>query len=411
VLRYYWLDRPELGSRPGLSRQQIPVIQAELLAGPETVVLEADDDGRLNTLIDRFTALAAKAIPPAHPRTKVIGQTNRSEQALTWQWYLPPDLPEEQVRRLNHEQIAYLLSEVWPETPMHYLGGRTPLQAARSGQYVVALRAAILQMELSGESWGVLIDWPQFRARFGLAPEPTIDPQTVDIDKVPLSRLASIPPASLDDDRLVKLYLRAHQWGLTDVLIKSSHVIVDRPGLSARAEIHAFSLYGDLARESVNRRDRARALEWVRRGRAVEAPDRRAASAPHWDMTEVQIKACFDKVEDWVPELVAVLEHYRNNDEATAILTARLLDMGLIRVVSPPDRPNEVQVDTRALQQLINLYGPKVTSSSGYLGVSATKGEIWTPESEARGSPIWTPGSDVGSTAGSAKSRIILPGQ
>ena len=58
------------------------------------------------------------------------------------------------------------------------------------------------------------------------------------------------------------------------------------------------------------------------------------------------------------------------------------------------------------------MYGPKVTTSSGYLGVSATKGEIWTPESAAKGSgsAIWTPGSDAGGAAAGEKSRIILPG-
>ena len=89
-------------------------------------MLETDDDGRLNGLIDRFTAMAGKAVPPAHPRTKVVGQIDRSEHALSWHWYLPPELPEDERKRLDQEQTAYLMSEVWPETPMTYLGGRSP---------------------------------------------------------------------------------------------------------------------------------------------------------------------------------------------------------------------------------------------------------------------------------------------
>ena len=84
--------------------------------------------------------------------------------------------------------------------------------------------------------------------------------------------------------------------------------------------------------------------------------------------------------------------------------------MGLVQLVSPPDRPGEVMLDTRGLQHLMSLYGPKVTTAGGYLGVSATKGEIWTPASENKSSTIWTPGSDVGSVGGSPKPRIIVTG-
>jgi hypothetical protein len=409
---FYWLDRPRIDPRPGLSREQVPMIQAEILVGHDTAVLETQDDGRLNALIDRFTALAGKSIPPAHPRTKVIGQSSRSELALSCQWFLPPGLDEEESQRLNREQVAYLMTEVWPETPMTFLGGRTPLQAARSGHDRVALRAALLQMQLSGEPWVGLVDWLQFRSRFGLYPEPMIDPETVDIDQVRLARLALVPLSRLDDDRLVKLYLRAREWALSEVAMKAAHEIVDRPGLGARAEIETFSLYGSLAMEAVSSHDRAGALAWIRRGRAAEPADRRAASAPHWDMLEVQVKAyCGDKLDDWVPELAAVLNRYQGNEQATTYISATLMDMGLIRVATSPDRPDEVQLDPRPLQRLMELYGPKVTTSSGYLGVSATRGEIWTPGSEVQGSGIWTPGSDVGRAAGGEKPRIILPGQ
>ncbi len=139
---FYLLDRHRIDARPGLARQEIPLMLGEVLIGAETVVLETDDDGRLNSLIERFTTLAGKSIPPSHPRTKVIGQTSRSSHALSWHWYLPPDLPQDESERLNEEQIVHLTTAVWPDTPMTYFDGRTPLQAARSGRYKVVLRAA-----------------------------------------------------------------------------------------------------------------------------------------------------------------------------------------------------------------------------------------------------------------------------
>ena len=56
-----------------------------------------------------------------------------------------------------------------------------------------------------------------------------------------------------------------------------------------------------------------------------------------------------------------------------------LIDMGLLEMVPNPDRPGEVMLDSRPLQALMSEYGPRVTTASGRLGVSATKPEIWTP--------------------------------
>ena len=84
VAVFHWLDRPKVEARSGLSREQIPLVQADLLVGSDTVMMEAFDDGRLNDLIDQFTALAGRAVPPAHPRTKVIGtaQSRRTRDEL-----------------------------------------------------------------------------------------------------------------------------------------------------------------------------------------------------------------------------------------------------------------------------------------------------------------------------------------
>ena len=60
----------------------------------------------------------------------------------------------------------------------------------------------------------------------------------------------------------------------------------------------------------------------------------------------------------------------------------------------PARRPEEVTIDPRVLQALMAEYGPRVTTASGQLGVSAARGEIWTPGSAAGGGGggIWTPG-------------------
>jgi hypothetical protein len=336
---------------------------------------------------------------------------SRSSHALSWHWYLPPELSQEESERLNQEQIVHLTTEVWPETPMTYLDGRTPLQAARSDRYKVLLRAAVMQIEHSGESWVNRVDWPRVHARLGLEPEPAVDAQTVDIDHIPLARLGLLRPDQLDNERLFKLYLRAHQWGLTDVRLKAAHEIVNRPDLALPDTIEVLTVYGDLVMEAVGRGNRAGAMEWLRRGRAAVALEARSVTAPHWDMLELRVKIQFDPTSDWVADLAVILGRYAGNEEAKVVLTARLVEWGLLNVVPSPDNPNHFHLDTRPLQQLLSTHGPRVSASSNYVGVSATKGDIWTPDAAGGGSAIWTPGSGGGEAGGGNKPRIILPGQ
>ena len=405
---FHWLDRPAVEARSGLQRAEIPHIQADLLIGPDTVVLETFDDGQLNSLIDRFTGLAGRTVPPAHPRTKVIDQVDRSQHALSWMWYVPPGLADAERQRLDREQLAYLATQVWPATPMADLGGRSPRQFAGAGNSEVVLRAAVLGLEFSGTDWGGLVDWQAFRAGLGLTPEPLIDPQRVDIDQVAVGRLDMIPESQLDDHRLVRLYERAEEYGLNSLTVRAAQQIVRRPELESSGKIERLHLYSTLSADAAVHQDRAAAMEWLRRGREGELAGRRAALALQWDLLELDIRIAVDPIEEWVPELAILLERVHNDEQASNLLTTRLLQMGLIRVVSPPDRPGEVMLDSRPLQQLLSTYGPRVTTGSGYLGVSATRGEIWTPESETRGSAIWTPGSGT-PAAGAEKPRILLP--
>jgi len=90
------------------------------------------------------------------------------------------------------------------------------------------------------------------------------------------------------------------------------------------------------------------------------------------------------------------------------------MDMGLVQMTPSPDRPGDFLVDTRALQALIAEYGPRITTASGQLGVSAAKGALWTPgaSSEGPGGGLWTPGSgSPAAPAGPDKPRLIIPGR
>jgi hypothetical protein len=411
VERFFLLDRPRVDARTLLTRTDMPLIQGEILIGPDTVVLEALDDGRLDALTDRFTALAVPNIPPAHPRTKVMGHERAYAIAMSWRWAIPPGLPREQAIKLNHDQFAHLMAEVWPKTPHPNLRGRTPLQTAKAGDSPLALRAAIRLLEQSEEDWCESVDWPQLRQKLQVPPEPPIDLDRLDLDFLHLSRLALIPVQSLDDARLLGLFRHARDWGIRSVTYHCAKQLLDRPNLWSTEQVTALEVYAELALETARRTRSDEPKDWIRRGREADRAAKLHAEPLAWDLLELETRMLIEEPAAWVPFLAVLLEGARGDRESTTKLILQLSELGLVRLASDPKRPGQLAVDTQILEYLLSQYGPRVTTATGELGVAASRNEIWTPESAAPtgSSGIWTPGAPVSAPAAD-RPRLILPG-
>jgi hypothetical protein len=298
------------------------------------------------------------------------------------------------------------------------LKGRSPEQAAAAGDARVPLRAALRIMEFGG---GRPLDADLLgpvRHGLGLSAEPEVDPETVDVAHLHLSRLHLVPAERLDDDRLVALYRRAREASVIAAMERAANELVRRPTLLARGDVERFAVYADLANLAMVRGEPEAAFEWVRRGRRDEPGADRARNASRWELLEVRLRARSEGPESWVPHLAAALERFSEDDTHREVLFSSLMEMGLIQFLPDPDQRGRLLLDSRALQALLAEYGPRVTTASGTLGVSATKGDIWTPGGAPGpgGGAIWTPGSGSppASTPGQGqgdKPRLIVPGR
>jgi hypothetical protein len=246
-----------------------------------------------------------------------------------------------------------------------------------------------------------------------IAAEPAIDPATVDLSRLALGRFHNVPADQLDDDRLIDFYRRSRRAMLSESLEAAARAIVARPSLFEQAKIDPVSVFSDLSSLATARGEKAEAQAFIAQGRLADAPSRRAMNAPLWDMIEVRQKARTEPPEVWVPELAIVLERYAQEPSANQVILLNLVELGLIRLSPNPDSPQDVLVDSRPLQAVLAEYGPRVTTASGRLGVSATKPEVWTPGGPAGGSTggIWTPGSGPANPQGGDKPKLILPGR
>jgi tetratricopeptide (TPR) repeat protein len=414
VEQFVLLDRPEKEATTDLKVTEVPRIVGRVFIATDITALEAFDDGRLDRLADRFTALAGAGIVPAHPRTKILGRVPRLQLALTWEWLMPDGVDATQSKRLSIEQGVYLINEIWPNTPNPAFRGRTPLQAARAGDSEVPLRAAVFQFELSQEAWREEFDFAALRARLRIPAEPPIDPETVDIETLHLARLALLPVADLGVEKLVGFYRRARRTLLEDSMGRAARVLVDRPEAMERLGVESLSVYTDLASLAASNDRHDEAFEWVRRGRQAGPPAKRLRDAAAWDMFEVRLRARIEPPETWVPEIAVILDRYSQDARSNQTIVMNLIDMGLLEMVPNPDRSGEVLLDSRRLQTLMAEYGPRVTTASGRLGVSATKPEIWTPGSPGGGSgELWTPGggSALGASEPGGEKKLIIPGR
>jgi hypothetical protein len=384
-------------------------VLARVLVGADFAAIEGFDDGRLDQLSERFLAVARPAVPSAHPKTKVLDKLPAHPIALSWEWSLPDNVEPDLQQRLSAEQSEKVIRDVWPNTPHPALRGRTPLQAARTGDAVVPLRAAVFQLEFTRQAWSQAFDFASLRAQLKIGPEPAIDPETVDLSTLHLARLALVPAESLSNAKLGVLYRTSRRYGLEAVMVQASRLLIERPGATDGLQIAAVHLYADLARFAFSRGNSAEGLDWITRGRKADALAKQVANAPYWDLLELRFHASSLPPERWVPELAVILERYRDNEPATQLILSSLVEMGLIEVTPHPDHPGEQLLDSRPLAALLAEYGPRVTTASGQLGVSAAKPEIWTPGAKT-GAPsaIWTPGS---AAAADPAKKVIITGR
>jgi hypothetical protein len=274
--------------------------------------------------------------------------------------------------------------------------------------------------EVQSEFFREGIDFKALRERLHIPDEPEPDPATVNLDTLHLSRLHRVAAEELDDDRLLTLYLRAREAMLPMALERAATAVAARPSLMGRPDVGPVAVANDLMSLSQARGDEAGAYAIFARMKG-EDPAARTSNALSWDLTEIRLQATTRPPETWVPNLAVVLEKYRADEAAGPVILGALVDLGLIRLSPHPEDPSQVLLDSRALQAVLAEYGPRITTASGTLGVSATKGGIWTPgSSPAPGGSttaggLWTPGSGPASGAsdagGAKKSPLIIPGR
>jgi len=236
-----------------------------------------------------------------------------------------------------------------------------------------------------------------------------------------VGRLSLVDLKGLPSDKLAIVFERAMRYFVTDVLKAAGEEWLSRPIVDEADAAARLKVYLELAMEAAARGDLNFSLELIERGYAEDKVHATELRDAYWSLARIRSKASILEPSEWVPELAVLLDRKRGDskseDEISQLVVLRLMELGLIRLVPHPERPDQVMMDTRVLEFLLQKFGPKITTATGELGVSASKSQIWTPGSggsaSGGGGKIWTPGQSPAGSPGpeGPGSKLFVPGK
>ena len=177
-----------------------------------------------------------------------------------------------------------------------------------------------------------------------------------------------------------------------NVVEKAGNEWLSRPVGDDKDAKSRVRVYRELASVATSQQDLAKALDLLAEGRKYDTEPNIDLKDITWSLAELRARAMLSEPTQWVPYLAIILDRKRPSQNADQITQTMI--MGLID-------------------------GPKIKTASGELGVSASKGGIWTPGQSAAapagGGKIWTPGQSGGSNppqaGGESGPKLFVPGR
>jgi tetratricopeptide (TPR) repeat protein len=144
---------------------------------------------------------------------------------------------------LEKKRIRENVLEIWPQTPLKALDGKTPLEAVHDPVLLLRLSAivALFEQRDLNRDLPTLID--ELRERVGLPPEPSFGGPDLELDNLPLFRLNRVEPKALSNDQLFKMIAYAYRYNLSPANYRAATEVLDRPGFEPEtAKILAYQI-------------------------------------------------------------------------------------------------------------------------------------------------------------------------
>ena len=284
------LDRPQLTTAAGLSLETMPRLACQLwLFGRQTdraarlegIEVSADGLASIRAVVREIGGAAIAE----EPSTTVVGHISATRRKLLRAWQPPRETSREQIESLAREHQRAVLLDIWPETPLPCLGGKSP-RARRwpNPSNASAMSAALCLLDYWQTDRGVAADLDELRRRLGL---PILEPIEVAdekaLDSVPLNRLARLVLEKLSDKGLLAVFRRAMMYNVREALRRFAAEIIARPSLAEHPD--RFRAHRILSQTAENFDE---ALQHLEQGR--KAAELAGQSCAEWDLMEFPLR-------------------------------------------------------------------------------------------------------------------------
>jgi len=269
--------------------------------------------------------------------------------------------------------------QVWPDTPLPELLGKTPRQAAAETGKEPArrLEAMISEGEAASRQPEASASWTTVRGTLGL-PAPTPIRSERPLEDVPPLRWHRVVLEGLDLDQLRVLFLTSLDAGFDLSAARAAEAIVSRPDAEPADRWEAYGLLEDRAETSLAK------LEII--GKLRELAKTLGANDGMLDVAELRVR--FSRADEaGIMRLLNHLQREHARDQKVIAALAEVL--------------GEAGVDLSALAAQSAAAqmqgGPAGLPIGGGQPPAADSGRIWTPGGEQGGAAgekksIWTPG-------------------
>ncbi len=305
------------------------------------------------------------------PEETVMGKVSFSREMLGRRRVPPPHAPREQIAELLKEDYRDTVMNLWPDSPLGALDGRSLRQAAGDAAAQIKSLAVILVMQQWFDQGSTEFDFNDLRASLNLPTLGLIDPGDCDLERLPLARLVRVEADKLDDEQLALAFHRASIFHAWDAARKFAQVMIARPGFASRPE--RVEAYRVLVESASSLGEGLKTLDEARRQSLAAGQ-----SCAIWDLMELSFRFGQGDANEAMRLMQHIETRHMKEPGVAQSLTRMLINAGLL---NPDGTPAAMPA------------GPHGGPEAGPPAAEPSK--LWTPDSETAGSggKLWTPGA------------------
>lgn len=381
---YGVLDRPAPAEVDALTIERLPHVVANLQVLDEHpsfemrpgVMLRGAEGEHFDTARELLRAAAGDAanIPASDDdEPQVVMFASREWQRIDTPLHIPEEVPVVERNSLEFAEWLRFAYEVWPETPLPALGGKTPREAASHASQKLALWAAVFVLDVNADRKRRYVDLAEVFERLGVQAPPSVRVEPdASLQAVSALELRRIDLDSLTDEQMIQVARRVLVTGHGDL---KYHVLtaLDARGDSLDA-VDPDTLYMGLATLCRERNQDDDVVKWIVKGRIVaEAGEDSFADVLQWRMRELLARLANNDEE----ELDSLVNHFREY----YVPKLPELQASLEKIMAAYDRELPWESDAEAEPEMAGATAP---------------GGIWTPDEPTTGGggKLWLPGQD-----------------